>query len=124
MLTHLLILSATSFFESTMAGNIHTHEVREAFDDFSPDPNTPLYRSYGRGLLSGPPSWGRRSNNPHLSHLEGGYLVASLLREGDPATLTLLGHMDSGHLYVAVSLMRDGDSMNLPLQVATTQGFP
>ena len=89
MSLHILIASAMSFFELTMVSNNHTNEVRDASENFPHFPkhsNASLFRSYARGLLSGFPYEGRRSNYPPLlGHMEGGctYIVVSLMREGD-----------------------------------------
>ena len=149
---HILISSAASFLESTMASNNHTCEVREASDNLFWYPETPdtlllghMERCYlvvplvsegdpttfpflgylkGVDLVTFLLREGYPTSLPLLGHLEGGYLVASLLRKGDPVTLPLLGHMKGGHIYIAVSLMREGHPVNLPLQATTIQGFP
>ena len=110
-----------------MASNDHTCEVRETSDDF---PQTPTLTML-----------------PFLGHMEGGYLAASLLGEGNPMTLPIrpsgrgllsglpsggrrlsdlppLGQLEGGHVYKGVSLMRVADPMNLPLEAATTLHFP
>ena len=94
----------TSFFELTMACNNHTCKVRDASDNFPQTPTLPML--------------------PFLGHMGGGYLVVYLMREEDPTTLPPLGHMEGGYIYVAVSIMREGDSTNIPLQAITTQGLP
>ena len=54
MLPYVLLSSAISFFELTVAGKNHTHEVMDTSDDFSPDPDTlnaPPFMPHGRGFI-------------------------------------------------------------------------
>ena len=102
MSPHIFTLSATFFFfELTMVSNNYTHEVRGASENFSQNLTLPTL--------------------PLLGHMGGGYLAIFPMRE-DSMT-PLWGHMEGGYIYVAISLMRHGDPMNLPLQAITTQGF-
>ena len=50
---------------------------------------------------------------PFLGHLEWGYLVTSLMREGDPMTLPLLGNLEG--CYLVASLLREEDPVTLLL---------
>ena len=138
---HILILSAMSFFESTMSGNNHTSEVWEFWWFFPRCRHSwwasflghmegcylviPLVREEipwlsptptrpsRRGLHSSLPSGGRRFHDSSPQTIwKGATQWPPFWRKGNPKPLPPLGNLEGS--YSVASLLGEGDSTTLP----------